>query len=44
MVNMVMLIGRLTKDPEIVEKENGIKVSRITLAINRKFKNADGVY
>ena len=44
MVNMVMLVGRLTKDPEMVETENGTKVSRVTLAINRMFKNSDGVY
>lgn len=44
MVNTVMLIGRLTRDPEIVETEKGTKVSRITLAIGRKFKSSDGTY
>ena len=44
MINMVMLVGRLVKDPEIVERENGKKVSRVTLAVNRKFKSNDGTY
>lgn len=44
MINMVMLVGRLVRDPEVVERENGTKVSRITLAVNRKFKGTDGVY
>lgn len=44
MINMVMLVGRLTQDPELIERENGKKVCRVTLAVNRKFKNADGVY
>ena len=44
MINMVMLVGRLVKDPEIIERDNGNKVSRVTLAVNRRFKGSDGVY
>lgn len=44
MINMVMLVGRLVRDPEIIEKENGSKISRVTLAVNRKFKSSDGTY
>ncbi|MBR3660739.1 MAG: single-stranded DNA-binding protein [Bacilli bacterium] len=44
MINMIVLVGRLVRDPEIVEQENGNKVSRVTLAVNRKFKGLDGVY
>ena len=44
MINMVMLVGRLVQNPEIIEHENGSKVSRITLAVNRKFKASDGTY
>ena len=44
MINMVMLVGRLVQNPEIIERENGKKVSRVTLAVNRKFKGSDGVY
>ena len=43
-MNSLMLVGRLAKDPEIKELESGKKVSNITLAINRNFKNVDGVY
>ena len=43
-MNNLMLVGRLVKDPEIKELESGKKVSNITLAINRNFKNVDGVY
>ena len=44
MVNTVMLVGRLIRDPEIVEQDNGLKMSRITLAVNRRFKGTDGIY
>lgn len=44
MVNHLVLMGRLVRDPEIVETENGKKYTKITLAIPRSFKNADGIY
>ena len=44
MINTVMLVGRLVQDPEIIERENGSKVSRVTLAVNRKFNSSDGIY
>jgi single-strand DNA-binding protein len=44
MLNQTVLVGRLTKDPEIVTHENGKKVSAITLAVQRAFKNVDGIY
>ena len=44
MINTVMLVGRLVQDPEMIERENGSKVSRVTLAVNRKFKSSDGIY
>lgn len=44
MLNQVVLVGRLIKDPELVETENNKKVSRITLAIPRSFKNMNGEY
>ena len=44
MINMIVLVGRLVKDPEIVEQENGTKLSRVTLAVNRRFKGTDGLY
>lgn len=44
MNNTSMLIGRLVSDPEINETENGKKVCNITLAVQRAYKNADGIY
>lgn len=44
MLNQVVLVGRLTKDIEVSETENGGKFATITLAIPRSFKNSEGVY
>ena len=44
MLNQVVLVGRIVKDPELVDTDNNKKVSRITLAIPRSFKNMDGEY
>lgn len=44
MLNQFVLVGRLTKDPELVELENEKKVSNITLAIPRNYKNSNGEY
>ena len=43
-MNTVLLVGRLTKDPEIKELESGTKVANISIAVNRNFKNANGEY
>ena len=44
MLNQVVLVGRLTKDLEVKELEDGKKVTNLTLAIPRSFKNAEGEY
>ncbi len=44
MYNLVMLIGRLTADPELVTTDKGKKVLTINLAVSRNYKNVDGVY
>ena len=44
MLNQVVLVGRLTSDLEAKELEDGKKVTNMTLAIPRSFKNADGEY
>ncbi len=41
-MNKVILIGRLTKDPELSTTASGISVCRLSLAVSRRFKNADG--
>ena len=43
-MNSVLLVGRLTRTPELFSTETGKKGSYITLAINRSYKNIDGEY
>ena len=40
-MNKVMLIGNLTKDPEITTTNSGVSVCRFSLAVQRRFANAD---
>ncbi|WP_147802539.1 single-stranded DNA-binding protein [Alkalicoccus halolimnae] len=42
MINRVVLVGRLTKDPELRYTANGIAVATFTLAVNRPFSNQQG--
>lgn len=42
MLNRVVLIGRLTRDPELRFTQSGIAVASFTLAVDRNFKNASG--
>ena len=39
MINNVILLGRLTKDPELVTSEKGNKRLVINLAVDRDYKN-----
>jgi len=41
LLNRVILIGRLTRDPELRYTQQGTAVARFTLAINRKFKREE---
>ena len=41
-MNRVVLIGRLTADPELRFTQNGIAVARFTLAVDRTFANQQG--
>ena len=38
----VVLIGRTTADPSLVYTKNGNAVAKVTLAVDRKYKNANG--
>ena len=44
MLNQIVIVGRLVKDPELRQTEGGKKVTNITLAIPRSYKNSEGVY
>lgn len=39
MINRVVLVGRLTKDPELRYTPSGVAMARFTLAVNRTFKS-----
>ena len=41
-MNKVMLIGNLTRDPELQTTNNGKSVCRFGLAVQRRFTNSDG--
>jgi single-strand DNA-binding protein len=44
MLNQVVLIGRLTKDLDVKILEDGRRVTDLTLAVQRAFKNIEGQY
>lgn len=44
MVNTVMLVGRLAQDVEVKTLESGKEVTKVALAVNRGYKNPDGIY
>ena len=42
MINNVVLVGCLTRDPELRTTGSGISVATFTLAVNRQFSNTNG--
>jgi single-strand DNA-binding protein len=42
MLNRVVLVGRLTKDPDLRYTSSGIAVANFTIAVNRPFSNQEG--
>ena len=42
MINNVVLVGRLTRDPELRYTANGAAVATFSLAVNRNFTNQSG--
>jgi len=42
MLNRIVLIGRLTKDPELRYTQSGIAKASFSLAVDRNFSNAQG--
>ena len=44
MLNQSILVGRIVRDPEIREIDSGAKVTNLTLAVQRPFKNIQGEY
>lgn len=44
MLNQSVIVGRVVRDPELKETENGNKVTNLTLAVPRSYKNVNGEY
>lgn len=42
MLNRVLLIGNLGKDPETTTLENGVTVAKFSIATNENYKDKDG--
>lgn len=42
MINRVVLVGRLTRDPELRYTSSGAAVASFTVAVNRQFTNSQG--
>jgi len=42
LLNRVLLVGRLTKDPELRYTPSGVATATFTLAVNRTFTNQSG--
>ena len=39
MLNHISIMGRLTKDPELIRTQSGVAVANFTLAVDRDFKS-----
>lgn len=44
MINQVTLVGRIAKDLEIIETEQGNKILSLVVAVPRTYKNVNGEY
>ena len=44
MLNQIVIVGRIVRDPELRQTEGGKKVTNITLAVPRSYKNSSGEY
>ena len=42
LINRIVLIGRLTADPELRQTPNGVSVTTFTLAVDRSFTKQNG--
>ena len=41
-MNKVILVGNLTRDPELITTTNGVSLCRFSLAVQRRFAGPDG--
>lgn len=43
-MNKIIIIGNLTKDPELISTSSGVSVARFSVAVKRDYKNESGEY
>lgn len=43
-MNQIILIGRITADPELRTTQSGVNMASFTVAVQRKYKNDQGRY
>ena len=41
-MNKVILVGRFTRDPEVRYTDNGVSISKFSIAVDRRFKQEGG--
>ena len=41
-MNKVILVGNLTRDPELITTNSGVSMCRFTVAVQRRFASSDG--
>ena len=41
-MNKVILVGNLTRDPELSQTPNGVAICKFSIAVNRDYTGADG--
>ena len=44
MLNQIVVVGRITKEPEVITSEDETKRAEVTLAVPRSYKNINGEY
>ena len=44
MINRVVLVGRLTRDPELRKAKSDLPVASFSVAVDSRMKNADGTW
>ena len=42
MVNRIVIVGRLTRDPELRSTSGGVAIASFTVAVDRRFSNQNG--
>ena len=44
MINRVILVGRLTRDPMLRKTQSGLSVATFTVACDRRFSGGNGAF